>query len=134
MKKILLLACIGLFGVSVCVVSPSCSMCSGAKGPDTLKINTTKVGAGIIGYNGPTPLEISVYEGVITKIKALPNVENPRYLKLVLDSGLLQQFVGKTVQEAREMQVDAVSGATFTSEAMLENIRLGLSADEQSSK
>lgn len=109
-------------------------MCSGAKGPDTLKINTTKVGAGIIGYNGPTPLEISVYEGVITKIKALPNVESPRYLKLVLDSGLLQQFVGKTVQEAREMQVDAVSGATFTSEAMLENIRLGLSADEQSSK
>lgn len=134
MKKFLLFACIGLFAVSAFMVSPSCGMRSRTKGPDTLKINTTEIGAAIIGYNGPTPLEISVCEGVITQIKALPNVESPRYLKIVLDSGLLQQFVGKTVEEAREMQVDAVSGATFTSEAMLENIRLGLRADEQSSK
>ena len=134
MKKFLLFACIGLFAVSTFMVSPSCGMRSRTKGPDTLKINTSEIGADIMGFNGPTPLEISVCEGVITDIKALPNTEGPRYLKLVLDSGLLKQFVGKTVEEAREMQVDAVSGATFTSEAMLQNIRMGLSTEVQISK
>jgi len=31
------------------------------------------MGADIIGFNDATPVEISVYQGVITKIEALPN-------------------------------------------------------------
>ena len=125
MKKALLIAGIGAVLVSVSLVSPSCGS-SAAKGPDTLKINTTELGAGVIGYNGPTPLEIAVYKGVITEIKALPNQESPRYLQHVLESGLLEQFKGKTVEEAKALELDAVSGATYTSEAMIKNIRLGL--------
>ena len=125
MKKILLMAVIGAVLVSVSLVTPSCAN-NAAKGPDTLKVNTTQLGAGVIGFNGATPVEISVCKGVITKIEALPNQETPRYFQLVKESGLLTKLVGKTVKEAKETQLDAVSGATFSSEALIQNIKLGL--------
>lgn len=125
MRKFLLMAGIGALLVSVSVVTPSCGS-SAAKGPDTLKVNTTEIGSSIIGYNGATPVEISIYKGTITKIKALPNFESPRYLQEVLSSGLLDKLVGKTVKEAKETKLDAVSGATYTSSALIENIQLGL--------
>jgi uncharacterized protein with FMN-binding domain len=34
--------------------------------------------------------------------------------------------VGKKVDEAAKMQLDAVSGATYSSEAVIENLRAGL--------
>ena len=108
------------------VVSPSCGMRSKAKGADTLKVNTTELGASVMGFNGQTPVEISVCQGVITDIKALPNHESPAFLQRVLDSGLLKKLVGKTVEEAKSAELDAVSGATYTSEALIKNIRLGL--------
>lgn len=125
MKNFFLLAGMGALLVSICLVSPSCGS-RGSKGPDTLKVNTTTLGAKIIGYNGPTPLEISVFQGQITSIKALPNQETPRYMQRVLESGLLERLEGKTLEEAAQTQLDAVTGATFTSEAMIQNIRLGL--------
>ena len=125
MKNFFLLAGLGALLVSICLVSPSCGS-RGSKGPDTLKVNTTSLGAKIIGYNGPTPLEISVFQGQITSIKALPNQETPRYMQQVLESGLLDRLDGKTLEEAAQTQLDAVTGATFTSEAMIQNIRLGL--------
>ena len=125
MKKLLLMAGIGALLVSVSVVTPSCGS-SAAKGPDTLKVNTTEIGSSIIGYNGATPVEISIYKGTITKIKALPNQESPRYPQEVLSSGLLGKLVGKTVKEAKETKLDAVSGATYTSSALIQNIQLGL--------
>lgn len=130
MKNFFLLAGLGALLVSICLVSPSCGS-RGSKGPDTLKVNTTTLGAKIIGYNGPTPLEISVFQGQITSIKALPNQETPRYMQRVLESGLLERLDGKTLEEAAQTQLDAVTGATFTSEAMIQNIRLGL---EQATK
>ena len=126
MKKAILLCAVAGVLLSASVVAPSCGMSGGAKGPDTLKVNTTELGAGIIGYNGPTPVEIAVYKGVITEIKALPNVESPRYFQRVLESGLLEKLVGKTVEEAKDTELDAVTGATFSSEAIIKNIRLGL--------
>lgn len=125
MKKALLLASVGTLLFSLCLVSPSCGII-GSRGPDTLRINTTELGAGLIGYNGPTPVEIVVYKGVITEINALPNQETPRFMKRVLDSGLLGRLDGKTLEEASQTQLDAVTGATFTSETLIENIRLGL--------
>ena len=125
MKKLLLMAGIDALLLSVSVVTPSCGS-SAAKGPDTLKVNTTELGASIIGFNGATPVEISICKGTITKIKALPNQESPRYLQEVLSSGLLDKLVGKTVKEAKETQLDAVSGATYSSRAVIRTVRRGL--------
>ena len=125
LKKVLFLAGVIVALASVSLLSPSCGS-NRSKGPDTLKVNTTALGAGIIGFNGPTPVEISVCQGTITKIEVLPNQEGPRYLRMVEDSGLLGKLVGKTLEEARETPLDAVSGATYTSNALIKNIRLGL--------
>lgn len=126
-KAILILGILAVLG-STCLMSTSCGTNAGAKGADTLKINTTELGAEVIGFNGITPVEISVHKGVITKIEALPNQETPRYFQAVLESGLLEKLVGKTVKEAKATELDAVSGATFSSEALIQNIRLGLEA------
>ena len=126
MKKILLIIVLALVLSGICLVSPSCGTRTRAKGPDTLKVNTTALGADIIGFNGPTPVELSVCGGVITGIRALPNQETPRFFQRVLDSGLLDALNGKTPAEARSMQLDAVSGATYSSEALIRNIRLAL--------
>ena len=126
-KAILILGILAVLG-STCLMSTSCGTNAGAKGADTLKVNTTELGAEVIGFNGITPVEISVHKGVITKIEALPNQETPRYFQAVLERGLLEKLVGKTVKEAKATELDAVSGATFSSEALIQNIRLGLEA------
>ena len=129
MKKILLLAAIVAVLSGTFAVSTACGN-SRAKGPDTLRINTTDLGKDIIGYNGPTPVEITVVSGNIVDIKALPNMEGPRYMQAVRDGGLLKKLVGKSVKEAKDIELDAVSGATYTSNALIKNIRLGLEKAE----
>lgn len=129
MKKILLIAAIVAVLSGTFAVSTACGS-SQAKGPDTLRINTTELGKDIIGFNGPTPVEITVVSGNIVDIQALPNVESPRYMQMVRESSLLKTLVGKSVKEAKDIQLDAVSGATFTSNALIKNIRLGLEKAE----
>lgn len=94
--------------------------------PDTLKINTTELSYEVRGFNGTTPVEIDVVDGRITGIKALPNRETPRFFERVTQSGLLDKLNGKTLEEAKSIQLDAVSGATYSSNAVIENVRLGL--------
>ena len=112
----------------------SLGLVSSAQGPrtarkavaDTLVVNTTDLCKDVIGYDGPTPLKITIVKGVVAKVEALPNVETPRFFDLVLQSGLLKAVVGKTPAEAAKMQLDAVSGATYSSEAVIANLRAGL--------
>jgi len=129
MKKIMLLVAIAAVLSGTFVVSTACGGAQ-AKGPDTLKINTTDLGKDIIGYNGPTPVEIKVVRDTIVDIQALSNVEGPRYMQACREAGLLRKLVGKTVKEAKTTELDAVSGATFTSTALIKNIQLGLEQAE----
>ncbi|MCR4824424.1 MAG: FMN-binding protein [Bacteroidales bacterium] len=89
-------------------------------------VNTEKLGKEVMGYAGTTPLEIHVVDGRIEKIVALENHETPAYFQLVLESPIFTALNGKTVQEASEVQLDAVSGATWSSKAVIRNINLGL--------
>ena len=134
MNRILLFCMLGGALVSAALVSSSCGTGKASKGPDTLKINTTDLGEEIIGFNGPTPVEISVHQGVITGIEVLPNREGPRYMQMVRESGLLDKLTGKTLEEAKAVTLDAVSGATFTSTALIKNIQLGVADGGQSQK
>ena len=112
----------------------SLGLVSSAQGPrtarkavaDTLVVNTTDLCKDVIGYDGPTPLKITVVKGVVTSVEAFPNTESPSYFERVLQSGLLKAVVGKTPAEAAKMHLDAVSGATYSSEAVIENLRAGL--------
>ena len=125
-KKVLFYITVATVFLGTFAVSSSCGNRRAAQGADTLKVNTKDFAADVMGFNGPTPGEISLCKGIITDIKVLPNQEGPRYLQRVLESGLLKGLVGKTPAEARAAKLDAVTGATYTSSALIENIRRGL--------
>lgn len=90
----------------------------------TTIINTTELGSDIKGYAGPVPLEIVVKDGKVLDVKALENAETRDFFAEA--STLLSLWKGKTIDEAMAMKVDAVSGATFSSKAIINNMQLGL--------
>ena len=91
----------------------------------TTIINTTSIGKNIEGYNGATPLNIYVEKNKIVKIEALPNSETPKYFHRV-KKNLLNRWNGMTVKKAAKAEVDAVSGATYSSDAVIKNVQKGL--------
>ena len=95
-------------------------------------IYTGDIANKVIGYNGTTPLNITVKNGVIEDIEVLPNQESPGYLKRAKDK-VLPQYIGKTVAEAKKLKPDIATGATYTSEALIKNIQMGLDQAKSSS-
>ena len=90
---------------------------------------------GIKGFNGPTPLLIALdAEGRINNVVLLENQETPVYAKRVVDGGLYQAWNGLTVDEALDKQVDAVSGATFTSNGVKKSLIARLKAYQKQLK
>ena len=88
-------------------------------------VNTTTIAKNVEGYNGPVPVKVYIKKNKIEKIEVLKNNETPKYLAKVKKS-LLKAWDGLTVKDAKAKQVDGVTGATFTSEALIENVRQGL--------
>ena len=88
-------------------------------------VNTTTLAEDIEGYAGPTPLKIYIKGSKIEKIEALKNLETPKYFALI-KRDLLSKWNGLAVKKAAAQQVDVVTGATYTSEAVIENVRRGL--------
>lgn len=72
------------------------------------------------GFAGKTPLQVTITEGKISNIELLPNTETPHFLERA--SALFDSWIGKTPAEVAEMQVDAVSGATYSSNALIANM------------
>lgn len=89
-------------------------------------IDTTSLSQNVKGYNGPTPLVITIEKDKIVKVEALENSETPGFFKRMTDGGMLDRWNGMSVDDALGAQVDAVAGATFSSNAVIENVRLGL--------
>ena len=88
-------------------------------------VNTTTLADDVEGYAGPTPLKIYIKKGKIEKIEGLKNMETPKYWALI-KRDLLGKWNGLAVKKAAEQKVDVVTGATFTSEAVIENVKRGL--------
>ena len=90
----------------------------------TIVVNTTTMGGDITGYAGTVPVEIRIKDSKVVSITALPNKETPEFFDNVKE--LLGKWNGKTIDEARQLKVDAVSGATFSSKALIANVQRGL--------
>ncbi len=91
----------------------------------TYVVNTTTLCADVEGYRGTTPLKVYIKSGKVVKVEALRNQETPKYFVRVKQQ-MLDKWNGKKVQKAEKMQVDAVTGATFSSEAVKQNVRAAL--------
>lgn len=88
-------------------------------------VNTTTLGQKVAGYIGATPLKIYIKGNKVVKVVALKNQETPKYFAKVKKK-LLDSWNGKKVKVASKMKVDAITGATFSSKAVIKNVQLGL--------
>ena len=91
-------------------------------------VNTTTLAADVDGYVETTPLKIYIKDDKIDHIEALPNQETPKYFHQV-KKNMLGQWNGKKVKTViRDMkaETDGVTGATYSSNAVFENVKRGL--------
>lgn len=90
----------------------------------TIVIHSANLPNTISGYAGPVPLDIYVADGKITDIKALPNAESPSFFNRA--ATLFKSWIGKTPEEAAAIKVDGVTGATYSSAAIINNVKVSL--------
>ena len=88
-------------------------------------VNTTTLAPDVEGYAGTTPLKIYIKKNKIERIEALPNMETPKYFVRV-KRAVLDKWNGLAVKKADAQEVDVVTGATYSSEAVIENVRRGI--------
>lgn len=113
-------AALGFFAVMYAI------SCFGGKNipqPTDTTLYTEEYCQDIIGFNGVIPLEINMVDGKIAEIKILENQETPGFLRKVTGSGLIEQFYGLTPEEAVKLEIDAVSGATYSSNAIIKSVK-----------
>ena len=88
----------------------------------TYVVNTTTLAQDVEGYNGPTPVEVYIKKNKIVKVIPLKSQEGPKYVAMVKKE-MLPRYERMNVKKGTVQEVDAVTGATFTSRAMQENIK-----------
>lgn len=99
---------------------------------DTITVNQggnvvvhTKYLTDVAGYAGVVPLDIYISdEGIITDIKPLPNDETPDFFNSA--TYLFTNWIGKNAKDISPMKADAISGATYSSNAIKENMTAGV--------
>ncbi len=83
----------------------------------------------IQGFNGETPLMVVL--DTDRKIKAtalLENNETPAFVDRVAEGGLFDSWNGMTIAEAANHTPDAISGATFTSNGVIQSMQACMKA------
>ena len=97
---------------------------------DTFVVNTTKLGKDVQGYVASTPVKIYIKKNKVEKVEFLKNQETPKYMARV-KKAMLNKWDGQKVKDASKLKVDGVTGATFSSEAIIKNVQLGLEYYQQ---
>lgn len=88
----------------------------------TYIVNTTTIANDVDGYAGPTPVEVYIKKNKIVKVVPLKTMDGPKYVAKV-KNGMLTKYEGMKIEKKAPLpKVDGVTGATFTSDAMRQNI------------
>jgi len=81
----------------------------------------------ILGYGGPVPLVIGVDRNKkIVDIYCLSNNETKSFVERLARMGFFDSWDGLVAEEAAEVEVDTVTGATVTSFAVIETVKKSL--------
>lgn len=126
MKKNKILVSFALAGAFLCLTSQTTNEPIMTKERGVTVINTTSLATDIEGYVGQTPVKVYIQGDKVLRVEALENEETPKYFDMVV-KGLLKKWNGKPVKTAEKQKVDVVTGATVSSEAVIENVRRGIS-------
>jgi len=116
---------LSILGLALCIQSAGLKDNTITKEDGMYVVNTTTLGKDIEGYNGPTPLKIFIKKNKVVKIEGLKNQETPKYYARV-KKALFEKWNNLKVSEAQKLKVDGVTGATYTSEAVIKNVQAGL--------
>ena len=117
--------CFVAFASAQNTASPSDAKPLVTQADGTIVINTTTLAEDVKGYRASTPLEIYIKSGKIVKVEALKNQETPKYF-INIKKELLPKYEGMKVNKVASTQVDAVTGATLSSNAVKENVKRGI--------
>lgn len=79
------------------------------------------------GFRGATPVLIYIDKAkTIKSIYALPNNETANYMTRALD--VIKKYKDKKTKSVASMKVDAVSGATYSSNSLTANVKAAIAA------
>ena len=92
---------------------------------DTYVVNTTTLGKDVIGYQATTPMKVYIKKNKVEKVEFLASKETPKYYARV-KKGLANKWDGQKVKDASKLKVDAVTGATLSSDAVIKNVQMAL--------
>ena len=92
-------------------------------------VNTKPLAKDVQGFGGPVPLKIHIKDGKVAAVEAEPNAESPDFFNRA--KTLFNHWQNKSVDEGMREEVDAVSGATFSSRAIIANMQRGLAYAKQ---
>lgn len=115
-KKFLIVALL------VCTISAHADDVMTKTANGTYIVNTTTLAKDVEGYAGPIPIEVHIKNNKIIKVVPLKTQDGPKYVARVKKE-MLPKYEGMTVKKGTVGDVDAVTGATFTSKAIQENVR-----------
>lgn len=126
MKKTakILIAVLALVALATAAVVMFPALGQNMKANNKVVVNTTELCKDVLGHHATTPVEITIVGGKIESVKALPSEETPSFYVEAVK--VLDAFKGMTVKQALEAEVDAISGATMSSDALIENVKAGL--------
>lgn len=91
----------------------------------TYVINTTTLAQDVEGYLGQTPVEVYIKKNKIVKVVMLKSQETPKYNARVKKE-MLPSYENKKIVKGKAVEVDGVTQATFTSNAVKENVKRAL--------
>ena len=120
----ILIAVVALIALASVVFAVIPAFAQKKKADEKIVIDTTELCKDVLGHHATTPVEIIIVGGKIESVVALPSEETPSFYQNAVK--VLDAFKGMTVKEALQADVDAVSGATMSSDALIENVKAGL--------
>ena len=123
MKKTMMI--LGCMAIAIALTSAGQKEKAMVKENGAYVVNTTEIAKDVMGYEGTTPLKVYIRKNKIEKIEFLPNQETPKYWNAA-KKHLQNKWDGKTVKEAKTMEVDGRTGVTFSSDAVKANVKRAL--------
>ncbi|MBR0048449.1 MAG: FMN-binding protein [Prevotella sp.] len=122
-----------IFGTAAILALAATMMSASPKGDDAVMtkedgmyvVNTTTLGKNITGYVDNTPVKVYIKKNKVVKVEALKNQETPKYF-IKVKKQLIDKWNNLKVSDAQKLKVDAVTGATFSSDALVKNVQLAL--------
>ena len=87
-------------------------------------LSTSPTSDAITGYAAAVPVLIGFDRSdKVVGLTLLENAESPDFIERVFDSGLMESWNNFPIQDVLNLEVDAVTGATLSSDAIIKTVR-----------